>query len=1598
MSTDRLPTRPPSRSSSTWPRGGGEMGERIRSFGWDATPIGPMDAWSPALRMMVQFLLANRFPMLLWWGPQYACIYNDPYRPVLGNKHPWALGQPVRTVWSEIWHILQPLIDTPFGGGPSTWNEDIGLELNRHGFVEETHFTIAYSPVPDETETSGIGGVLATVHEITEKIVAERRVVALRDLGARVGDARSASDACAVAARTLAGHNKDVPFVLLYLIDEDRRHAALAGSSGIGTATDISPATIDLEAAGGDGWPLAEALRADGMRIVTDLPRRFTSVPPGPWSDPPTTAVIMPVSSTRADEPVGLMVAGVSARLKFDEYYKDFLELASRQIAAAIGHATAYEEERKRAEALAEIDRAKTAFFSNVSHEFRTPLTLLVGPIQDGLADQHAALPPAQRERQEIAHRNALRLLRLVNTLLDFSRIEAGRLDAIYEPTDLATLTAELASVFRSAVEQARLELIVDCPPLPEPIYVDRDMWEKIVLNLLSNAFKFTFEGQIRVELRAHGDRVDLRVVDTGVGIPESDLPRMFERFHRVRHARARTHEGTGIGLALVQELARLHGGDVSVSSREGEGTTFTVSIRTGTSHLPPDRVSPATQPALASAAAIPYVEEAFRWLPSANDPSPSLPDPAAAHAAADGAGEQRPRVLVVDDNADMRDYVGRILGQNYQVDAVGDGRTALDRMRAQPPDLVVADVMMPKLDGFGLLAEIRGDERLRSVPVVLLSARAGEEARIEGLHAGADEYLVKPFSARDLLASVGSQLQLARLRRESERALRDRSEQYLTLLNQAPVGVYLLGADFRIREFNPAARQLFGAVRGDLIGRDFNEILHTIRQPQDADDISRIFRKTLETGEPYLTTEPAEVHVDGVVTAYYEWQLNRITLQDGAFGLVCYFRDVSEQRRAAAAKAHLAAIIDSADDAIIGKDLDGVIQSCNAAAERLFGYTSDELVGQPVRILIPAERQSEEDDILARLRRGERIEHFETIRVTKDGRRLDISLTISPVRDESGRVIGASKIARDISGVKRAEAERIRLLQENAAVTETLNRVGTIVASDLDRTRVVQAVTDAATELTTAQFGAFFYNLVDDGGESYTLYTLSGVAPEAFAKFPMPRNTEVFAPTFKGVGVVRSADITRDPRYGHNAPYHGMPPGHLPVRSYLAVPVKGRSGGVIGGLFFGHSEVGRFTDQHERLAVGVASWASVALENARMYMSVQEASRIKDEFLASLSHELRTPLNAILGYARMLRTGMIAPDKKEKAIDTIERNATSLTQIVEDVLDISRIVSGKIRLHVQSVDFPDIVRSAIDAVAPAADAKGIRLEAMLDPQASPISGDPERLQQVLWNLLSNAVKFTNRGGKVQVRLERVNSHVEVNVSDTGIGISPEFLPHVFERFRQADAGISRERGGLGLGLSIARQLIEMHGGTIDASSPGPGKGSTFRIKMPLMILHPMPEQLPRVHPRSGTSASKPVADLAGVHVLAVDDEADALSLVSEALEAVGARVSTARSAQAALTKLDLEVPDVLVADLGMPTVDGFAFIGRVRRHPNPRVREIPAAALTAYARSEDRVKALRAGFQIHLAKPIDPAELVTTIAALVKRFFEKETDGATEG
>jgi signal transduction histidine kinase/CheY-like chemotaxis protein len=523
-------------------------------------------------------------------------------------------------------------------------------------------------------------------------------------------------------------------------------------------------------------------------------------------------------------------------------------------------------------------------------------------------------------------------------------------------------------------------------------------------------------------------------------------------------------------------------------------------------------------------------------------------------------------------------------------------------------------------------------------------------------------------------------------------------------------------------------------------------------------------------------------------------------------------------------------------------------------------------------------------------------------------------------------------------------------------------------------------------------------------------LFTLAGAPRELFDHLPMPRATDLFGPTFRGEGVVRIGNVRLDPRYGKNSPYYGMPDDHLPVTSYLAVPVVSRSCEVLGGLFFGHSDPDAFTERDEMVVAGLAAQAAVAMDNARLYEAAkraradaeraaadkerlfrqaEESSRLKEEFLATISHELRTPLSAILGWARMLRMGQLSEENAAKALDTIERNARAQAQLVDDLLDVSRIITGKLRMNVQPADPNSFIEAAVEAVKPAADAKGVRIHKVIDTGLISIPGDPVRLQQVVWNLLSNAIKFTPRGGHVQIRSERVNSHLEIVVSDTGQGIAPDFLPHVFDRFRQADQKTSRHHGGMGLGLAIVRHLVEMHGGTVHANSKGEGHGSTFTVMLPITPVYQVDPSGARVHPaaRDLLPADDNCTDrLDGIRILVVDDEADTRELLREGLQYCGAKVSVAANAAEALDALTTTSPDVLISDIGMPGVDGYDLIRQVRELPRERGGTIPAIALTAYTRTEDRLQSLRAGYDMHVPKPVELAELVAVAATVVRR------------
>ncbi len=892
---------------TVWLAGGGELGRLIREHDWSHTSLGPIKGWPQSLKTSINLILSSQHPMWIGWGKDATFLYNDAYIQVLSlSKHPRALGRPAAEVWPEIWDVCGPLADKVFQKGEASFVDDVRLFMNRGNFVEETYYSFSYSPIHDEA--GRVGGLFCPSTEVTAKVINARRLRTLSELSAAALTQKTTQQACASAADTLLKNPDDIPFAILYLVDEDGKTASRQQACGVPPEIlTNSPLTLDLNSANSETslWPIAQVVHT-GQALVIDV-GNIPELPLGPAQQTIANAMVLPVTSRGDDRPLGVLVAGVNPTRRLDAEYRTFYELIASQIATAIQNVRAAEEERKRLEAMAEIDRAKTAFFSNVSHEFRTPLTLMLGPVEDLLAKSYTGLSPSAKSQLELVNRNGTRLLRLVNTLLDFSRIEAGRMQAVFQPTNLANFTVELASVFRSATERAGLRLELECPPMSQPVFIDRNMWEKIVLNLISNAFKFTFEGRITVALAEAGNNVELRVKDTGVGIPAKELPRLFDRFHRIENTRSRTHEGSGIGLALVQELVKLHGGTVRVESVAGTGSTFIVSVPLGSAHLPADRIGGSRTLATTAVGAAPFVQEALRWLPEEEDfdnaheiipdderiPVACPPDVAEFEAA-----EKRPRILVADDNADMRQYLVRLLSERYEVEAAPDGEAALASARQRPPDVVLSDVMMPNLDGFGLLHALRGDSETKTIPIILLSARAGEESRVEGMQHGADDYLIKPFSARELLARVQTHLQMARMRKEAGEILRQRTAQFETLLNEAPLGVYLVDSDFRFREVNPTA---LAAYDNDphLIGGDFDEITRSRWPKEYADEIIGKFRHTLETGEPCFAAERIQRRRDTGALQCFEWQINRIPLPDGRFGVVCYFRDISHIVRA---------------------------------------------------------------------------------------------------------------------------------------------------------------------------------------------------------------------------------------------------------------------------------------------------------------------------------------------------------------------------------------------------------------------------------------------------------------------------------------------------------------------------------------------------------------------------------------------------------------------------------------------------------------------------------------------------------------------------
>ncbi len=1008
--------------------GTGEMGDRIRAFAWTRTLLGPIEAWPQSLKTSVSLILSSRHPMWIGWGAEMTFLYNDAYLHVLGPaKHPGALGRPASEVWAEIWNVCGPLAESVFQRGEATFMDDVRLFMDRGDFLEETFYSFSYSPIRDDSGL--VCGLFCPSTDVTPKVLNGRRLATLSELAGKTLAERTTSAACAMIARALRNNSDDIPFALLYLADADGHRASLEQALGGFGPDFIHAAGVDLGRDSQSPWPIGEVYRS-GRRQTVSL-KGIAGLPAGVAERPIADAVVLPVASHGEHRPYGVLIAGVNPCRPLDAEHVTFFELIAGQVATAIQNARAVQEEKKRADMLAEIDRVKTAFFSNVSHEFRTPLTLMLGPLENLLAKADT-LPPPDREELIIAHRNSLRLLKLVNSLLDFSRLESGRLKATYAPADLSALTADLASNFRSAMQAAGLDLAVACPALPEPVYIDRDMWEKIVLNLLSNAFKFTFQGRVSVGLSAHDGHAVLTVSDTGIGIPEAELPHVFERFHRVEGARGRSYEGTGIGLALIQEYVKLHGGDILAESRVGGGSTFTIRLPFGSAHLPPGCVDHSGDLQTSTD----YRARAFGEEANALLHADSSASANGALRTAQGAspGETRLRVLLADDNADMREHVSRILGPDFDVITARDGEEALELIRRNPPDVLLSDIMMPRMDGLELLQAVRGDAQLRTLPVIFLSARAGEEMRNEGLQAGADDYLVKPFTASELRARVETHARMAVTRRralERESALRAQAEQARdqveNILESITDAFVALDKQWRITYANAEAERITGSSRENLLGRN-----HWDLYPAAVG--TAVHRELLRAA-----AEGVSVEFDNYYEPWDRWF--HVKAYPAADGLSVFYEDITERKRAQEALRQQEELREAegrkwrelffqvpAAVALL-RGPTHRFEACNNAYVRLTGRNSaEELLRKSIEEVLPEACEQGYLGLLDQVyRTGEPYIARESparFEFGGDPREVYLNFVYLPTRDDSGGITGVLVHATDVTDLVRARKQ----------------------------------------------------------------------------------------------------------------------------------------------------------------------------------------------------------------------------------------------------------------------------------------------------------------------------------------------------------------------------------------------------------------------------------------------------------------------------------------------------------------------------------------------------------------------------------------------
>jgi signal transduction histidine kinase/DNA-binding response OmpR family regulator len=1410
--------------------GGGEMGERMRAFDWSTTALGPLEQWPQSLRICVRIMLGSGYPMAIGWGPDYTLLYNDAQRVLFGTKDATALGRRTKDVFPESWEYAGPLYDRVMRQGQAyTTLTDQLVTLNRNDYLEECYFALSYSPIPDDS--GQVGGVFVTGIETTERVIEERRQQVLRDVASRTAEARYEDEVWRVSTDTLREHRLTIPFAVLYACPPTERNAYLVGSS-------IEPDALDppvIDCTRQNLWGFDTALPREG--IVVELGQRASVLPSTSWPVPPEKAAVVPIRLRENSDAAAFLVLGIHPGRAFDDTYRQFVRRIAEQIAVGLASARAYELQLRRADALAEIDRAKTAFFSNVSHEFRTPLQLMLGPLEAVLPEAVERLGPERHQQLLTVRRNALRLLKLVNTLLDFSRLEARRLQAVYRPTDLAGLTSDIASLFRSAMDSAGLTFSVECQPIGEPVFVDRGMWEKIVLNLLSNALKFTFEGEVAISLRPVTGAVEFQVRDTGVGIPDDQCEKVFERFHRIERASARTHEGTGIGLALVHELVTLHGGSVRVTSAVGVGSTFTVTIPRGKEHLPAESIHAEQSPASTEIRAETYVEEALRWLPDAA----SAPVAEAMHAKQSSLGSSRevargaPRELIVlaDDNRDMREYLTRLLGDRYEVHAVADGRQALEAARQLRPALVLADVMMPQLDGFGLLRAIREDSALCSTPVILVSARAGEESCVEGLQADADDYLVKPFTSRELLARVATQVKMANLRRvaaEREERLRNEAqvEQAYLFLAEAQrlskTGSWSWNASTGKVVWSQEHWRILGLDPQDTNPSldEFWERVH----PDDRIGLRRTFESAIRDKRDFeqefriVTPDRSIKHLHGVGHAVLDKSHDLVEFIGSTM-------DITDRKRAQELASSLVALRADVSAALskpvstremLRECAEAVVRRLDAAFARIWTSNDRETM---LELQASAGMYTRLDGTYSCIPFGD-------LKVGWIAREKKPHLTNDVLTDPR---IGDKEWARSCGMVSFAgypllvEKRPIGVMAMFARyplsddTLDTLASVADAIAQGIERKRAEEELGRSEAYLAEAQrlssIGTFSWRVATDeitwSEQLYRIYEIEIGEPVTLELIRTRVHPEDLSLLEKIKMVHRAGGGATNFEWQYRLL---MPNGSIKYMHAVAHAARDRDGQL--------EYVAAVQDVTERKV------AEQALNRARAELAHMARITTLSALTASIAHEINQPIAAATTSAgaclRWLNRDQPDVQRAREAAMRIEEDGKRAADIITHLKSFYRKDFSPQR---EMVSVNDVVGEMLVLLRSEAERDSVLMRTELDAHLSPVSADRVQLQQVLMNLMLNGMEAMSEwGGELKISTRREGGEVMVSVSDTGVGIPADKMEQIFNAF------FTTRAGGTGMGLAISRTIIESHGGRLWATV-NPGRGATFHFTLP---------------------------------------------------------------------------------------------------------------------------------------------------------------------